>query len=156
MGRREYDKITGQKIKYKKPKKQVVKTIKSNFLNPEELEEYKNPVGRPSVMTDERKEAILEALRGGLPQRYSAHLVGIHHETLRQYLEKDSDFLARVNVAKAIGISLFKGLTAEQNGAWKILKNIGKEEFKENIEIHYDESKPITLAGDDGEDDELI
>lgn len=127
-----------------------------NDVDEEYFEEYRNPVGRPSVMTPDRKEAILEALRGGLPQRYSAHLVGIHHETLRLYLERDVDFLARVNVAKAIGISLFKGLTAEQNGAWKILKNIGRDEFRENIQIEYDESKPITIAGDDGEPDEII
>lgn len=98
-------------------------------------------------MTDERKEAILEALRGGLPARYSAHLVGIHHDTLRKYLERDLDFSARVNIAKAIGIKGFKNLTAEQGGAWKILKNIGKEEFKENIDLSFDESKEIILGG---------
>lgn len=131
----------------KLPKKEAVEKKNSPFLNKDELEEYSNPVGRPSVMTDERKEAILEALRGGLPARYSAHLVGIHHDTLRKYLERDLDFSARVNIAKAIGIKGFKNLTAEQGGAWKILKNIGKEEFKENIDLSFDESKEIILGG---------
>jgi hypothetical protein len=136
----------------KKPKTKRVAPKNQITSETEEQLEYRNPGGRPSVMTDDRKEAILEALRDGMPQRYAAHLVGIHHETLRLYLERDLGFLAKCNVAKAIGIGGLVQLTKEQNGAWKLLKNIGKEEFKEHIDISYDESKPITIHGTDGEE----
>lgn len=55
--------------------------------------------------------------------------------------------MAEVEQAEAIGIRLLAELVKLQSGAWKLLKNVGKLHYKENIDLTFDESKEIILGG---------
>lgn len=115
----------------------------------------KSNAGRPTLFTEETKKKLLTHLEEGLPKEVCADLCDMHHETLRQYTIRNPDFLAQMQHAEAIGIRRLHALVLQQNGAWKILKNVGKKYYKEHVEVHYDESKPITIHGIDEESEAI-
>lgn len=127
----------------------MAKTKKPKTIKP------KGEPGRPTLFTEETKKKILSHLEDGLPRKLACNLVGMHHETLRVHLKKDLDFLAEIEQSQAIGTRKLHFLVLQQKGAWKILKNVAPDIYKEHIEISYDESKPITIHSLD-DDSEAI
>lgn len=122
---------------------------------PKKSSEKKAKMGRPTVFTPAKKALMLQAIEDGLTRNYAAQLVGIHPETLRLHLQKDSSFLDEIRVSEASAIYGLIPLVKEQNGAWKLLKNLGKESYRDIIDIGFDESKPLTIKGQDGESEEI-
>lgn len=120
----------------------------------------KKPKGRKTPLDDARKqEGLFEALRKAMPLSYACDLVGVPRQTVYDRMNPkhasfDEAFRTKVAVAKAEAIKGLVALTGKQNGAWKLLKNLAKEEFKEHVEIK-EESKH-TLLLDTGEDEEEI
>lgn len=114
-----------------------------------------NPNGRPIKFTDEVAEKIVQEVKNCVPLRYAAPIHGVSYDTARLYYNSDPVFRSKVDAAKSASVRALVGLTLKQTGAWKILKNIGKEEFKEHVEVSYDESKPITIHGIDDESESI-
>jgi hypothetical protein len=114
-----------------------------------------NPNGRPPKFTEELSNKIVADIAQCVPLRYASQMHGITYETAMSYYNSDSVFRKKCDAAKAASVRGLVALTAKQSGAWKLLKNLGKEEFKEHVEISYDESKPITIHGID-DDSEAI
>ena len=107
-------------------------------------------VGRPTKADLETRRLIIDALRKCMPFTYACDLVGIHRTTGYNWLKSNKSFSIEVAIAKAEAIQGLVALTAKQNGAWKILKNIGKEQFKEQIEITEEYRHTLTIKAPDG------
>lgn len=110
---------------------------------------------KATVLTEQKKKALCDALRECMPLSYACDLVGVPRRTVYDHMGKDEAFRTQVDIAKAVAIRGLVEATNKQSGAWKLLKNLGKEEFKEIVEYRVDESTPILIAGD-GDDGEQI
>jgi hypothetical protein len=61
-------------------------------------------VGRPTVMTPDTKDLLLEALESGLPVRKACRSVGIDPEGFYLTLSRDPEFNERYERAKALAV----------------------------------------------------
>lgn len=96
---------------------------------------------KTGALTAQQKEAICEALRQCLPMAVACDLIGVNRRTVYDHLNPNSKrydqaFFSQTRIAKATAIRGLVKLTAEQNGAWRLLKNIGKGYFKERVEVN--------------------
>lgn len=92
------------------------------------------------AITEQNKLDICKALEEGLPLLLACDLVGVKRRTCHDHLDKksprfDASFCSRVAIAKAVAVRGLVALTKEQNGAWRLLKNVGREFFKEHVEV---------------------
>lgn len=115
----------------------------------------KRPVGRPPVLTPALRETILDALRKAMPLSYACDLAGIDRNTVYNEMKRDRNFSAQIAIAKAEAIKGLVSLTAKQGGGWKLLKNLGREEFKEHVEVEQNETHRFVIDPGDGEPDEF-
>ena len=108
-------------------------------------------------LTKEKKKEICKALEKALPFNYSCDLAGIARNTAYDHLNEkhasyDPEFRAQVAIAKAAAIKGLVALTGKQNGAWKLLKNLAKDEFTDvnkNIHVGEEDSAPIKMVIED-------
>lgn len=98
---------------------------------------------KKSIVTEQKKKELYQALEEAMPLTYACDIIGIPRRTVYDYMSKDNVFRTQIELAKAKAIRGLVKLTAKQNGAWKLLKNLGKEEFKE--------CDSLELSGKDGE-----
>ena len=61
-------------------------------------------VGRPTVMTPDTKDLLLEAIETGLPVRKACRSVGVDPETFYHALSRDPEFVERYERAKAVAV----------------------------------------------------
>ena len=105
-----------------------------------------------SKQTEAARNIIISSLREALPFSYSCDYAGIDRQTGYRWMESDKEFAAQVAIAKAYAISSLVADTRRQSGAWKLLKNIGREEFKEHVEIKQESELTLILDTGDGEE----
>lgn len=97
------------------------------------------------------RRVILDALAECMPFNYACDLAGIDRETGYRWMRKDKAFAAQVAIAKATAIKGLVDLTAKQSGAWKLLKNLGRDEFQERVEVEQTSNHRIIVdAGSHG------
>lgn len=108
-------------------------------------------MGRPTRITDQKKEQLFEALREGLPISYACDYIGIPRQTIYDWMKRNDDFRTQITLNKAIAIKGLVALTSKQGGAWKLLKNLAKDEFKEHIEVEENSTHTFVLETGDGE-----
>lgn len=95
-------------------------------------------VGRPTKKTPEKMAEIIRHLRDGLPKELACNISNVGYRTFRTWVSEDEDFRQRVKVATSTAIAdLMKEVRSDRGGAWKLLKNIGKDYFKENVEVDH-------------------
>lgn len=86
-----------------------------------------------------------------MPRYLAADYAKISRETLRQWMAKDEDFLAQVHYAEAIAAgSLINKVCEDGSGAWKVLKNLKPEYFKDEVSVQQTNSYVIELQRPDG------
>jgi len=109
-----------------------------------------------SRITDQKKEELFEALRKALPVTIACDLIGIPRQTVYDWMKKNDAFRTQVNICKAEAIRGLVAMTGKQGGAWKLLKNLGKEEFKEHVDITSEQRVMFEVdAGDEEDADEF-
>lgn len=110
---------------------------------------------KATVLTMQKREELYKALKEAMPFNYACDLCGIPRRTAYDYLKKDETFRTQVELSKAIAIRGLVALTSKQSGAWKLLKCLGKEEFKEVLEheVTGSEGGPIQLIVRDYRDE---
>lgn len=105
----------------------------------EEIKKRKNKpgAGRPHALeVNARKfELLLEAIETPMPLSYACDLVSLPHQTVRDTMLRDENFRAELAVAKAKGIRKLILSSAKQNSSFKLLKNLARDEFNDNVEI---------------------
>lgn len=114
-------------------------------------------MGRKIEFTDKKKKALCSALEKGMPLTYAADLVGISRTTVHSHMNPkddlyDEDFRTQVKVAKATAIRGLIALTGKQGGAWKLLKNLAKDEFTDvhkNVHVGDEKNGPIKMVIED-------
>jgi hypothetical protein len=113
-------------------------------------------VGRPTVMTPDTKDLLLEALESGLPVRKACRSVGIDPEGFYLALSRDPEFNERYERAKALAVDAIvhdaedqaeKALAAE-NGTqvaaakvyidhkWRMASRIAPQKWGEKASVH--------------------
>lgn len=106
---------------------------------------------KESVLTVQKKLELCQALAKRLPLSYACDLTELPRSTVYDAMKNDEGFRTQVAKAKAQSIHYLVDLTEQQSGGpWKILKNIGKEEFKEHVEIVYTANEEEELVAPDG------
>jgi len=80
-------------------------------------------------------ELLLEAIETPMPLSYACDLVSLPHQTVRDTMLRDENFRAELAVAKAKGIRKLILSSAKQNSSFKLLKNLARDEFNDNVEI---------------------
>ena len=113
-----------------------------------------NPVGRPRKDAPEIKRIILECLKEGVAFKYACNLAEIDKTTGYRWMEEDPVFATQCHAYKAMAIRMLVSKVTEKD-AWKILKNIGKDEYKEHVNVVVDESIPIDVELPDGSTDSI-
>jgi len=106
---------------------------------------------KKSVITDQKKEALFQALRDKLPLSYACDIIGIPRQTVYDWIKKNELFRAQIAIAKSQAIRDLVETTEKQGGAWKLLKNLAKEEFKEHVEIKEEATHQLFVSVDDDE-----
>lgn len=114
---------------------------------------------KKSILDDRKKKELCEALKKAMPMTYACDLVGVPRQTVYdkinpKHASYDDAFRTQVAIAKAEAIRGLIALTGQQNGAWKLLKNLGKDEFKEHVEVKQESTHSLLL--DTGDDEEEI
>lgn len=115
---------------------------------PKEEKKKKRGGGRPPSITARQLEQLCEALEEAMPLSYASDLVGLPRQTVYDTYKRDPNFRAKIEIAKAVAIRGLVKLTAKQQGGWKLLKNLGREEFKETMEheLTGKDGSPLTLV----------
>jgi len=103
---------------------------------------------RTSIINDQKKAALLAAIKEGMPVSYACDLIGIPRQTIYDWIKRHESFRYEINIAKAVAIKGLIGEVKEQKGSWKLLKNLGKEEFKEHVEVEYTNPMPVVINED--------
>jgi len=115
---------------------------------PEIEETKKKKNGRPPSITARQLEDLCEALEEAMPLSFACDLVGLPRQTVYDTMKRDAGFRTKIELSKAKAIRGLVKLTAKQQGGWKLLKNLGKEEFKEVLEHE--------VSGKDGEAFQIV
>lgn len=78
-------------------------------------------MARPSKWTDEREQAVLEALRAGMSRRGAAEYAGISVDTLERRMRRFAGFAATVKQAEAsVEMRAVRTITqAWDDGEWR-------------------------------------
>ncbi len=98
-------------------------------------------MGRPTKKNPEKMAEIIRHVRDGIPIEHVAALCNIGEQTIRDWRRDDEDFRARIDCAKSRSIAdLMKRVRNESGGAWKLLKNLDKKNFRENVELDHTSS----------------
>lgn len=115
------------------------------------------PAGAPSKDTPAIRQIILDAIAKRKMPLYLAAAYGkISRETLRVWMRDDPDFLAQIEYAKAEAAGeLIDKVSSDSNGAWKILKNLQAEHFKDEVEVKETHHTILTLEAPDGRTSEI-
>lgn len=102
------------------------------------------------VLTLEKKKQLYKALENGVSIRFAAALIGVGKTTVYKQMEVDPVFGTEVRIAQAIAV---EGLVAQvrksKGGAWKLLKNLGKEDYKDHHEVTNLNPEPIKIVVED-------
>jgi hypothetical protein len=86
-----------------------------------------------------------------MPVGLAAKFAKVTDETVRNWMRDKPDFLAQVEYARAVAAgSLIKKVTEDSNGAWKVLKNLQPNYFRDEVEVHETHETIITIEGTDG------
>lgn len=91
-------------------------------------------MAKKTSLTQEARKAILEALRDKLPLSFACDIAKVPRQTCYDLMNSDYTWRTQIAHAKTVAIRDLIESTNRQGGAWKLLKNIGKEEFKEHVE----------------------
>jgi len=110
-------------------------------------------MAKKTSLTQEARAAILEALRKAMPLSYACDLAAVPRRTCYDEMERNFEWRTQVYTAKAEAIRGLVALTGKQGGAWKLLKNLGREEFKEHIEQHFSEELTDVLSASGTEEE---
>lgn len=99
------------------------------------------------VLTEEKRKQLYKALEDGISITYAANLIGVGKSTIYDHMKANEDFRIEVEIAQAKAI---KGLVAlvrkQKGGAWKLLKSLGKEDYKDHHEVTNVEKEPIKIV----------
>ena len=96
-------------------------------------------IGRPTVMTPDTKDLLLEAIEGGTPVRKACRSVGVEPESFYQAMTRDPEFAERYEAAKAAAVDalihegedvLERHLTAENGTQVAASKNLADYKFR--------------------------
>lgn len=90
---------------------------------------------KKSVITDQKKMELYQALEAAMPLSFACDLIGIPRQTVYAWMQTNPAFKTQIDIARAKAIQGLVEATGKQGGAWKLLKNLGKEEFKERVEV---------------------
>lgn len=107
----------------------------------------KNPVGRPSVMTDIVLSKLEEAFAYGASDSEACFYANISHQTLYDYQKKHPEFIERKEALKEQPIlqareTVVKSLTDPKNAQW-YLERKRKAEFSPRTESEVTVGDPI-------------
>ncbi|MCB0423041.1 MAG: hypothetical protein KDD13_00240 [Mangrovimonas sp.] len=114
-------------------------------------------MSRPVEFTDKKKQALCDAIKEGMPFSYACDLVGVSRTTAYNHMDKTKDvydegFVSQMAVAKAMAVRGLISLVKQEKGAWKLLKNIARDEFTDvskNIHVGDEEGAPIKMIVED-------
>ena len=109
----------------------------------------------PKVKLDDldTRRILLDAIRKGMPISYASDIAGIDRQTVYNRRDADEKFSAELRLAKAEAIRGLISLTAKQSGAWRLLKNLASDEFKEHIEVEQKATMTLVVDTGDGEEE---
>lgn len=109
--------------------------------------------GRPTKDNPDKRALILDAIATKKMPRYlAAKFARIHRDTLSSWLDKDPEFLAEIEQAEAQAAhGLLQVVTQDSNGAWKVLKNIQPEYFKDEVQVQQTNQFMISLQHPNGQ-----
>lgn len=94
--------------------------------------------GRPSLKTPETVELILKKVSEGLPLVHAFNLAGIGESTGYEWIEKDPIFRRQIASSKSEAVQkLMRMVVTDKGGAWKLLKNVDPENFKETQHVDH-------------------
>lgn len=103
---------------------------------------------KQTILTAQKKEELYQALTEAMPLSYACDVIGIPRSTVYAHMKEDDAFKTQIELSKAIAIRGLVKLTAKQGGAWKLLKNVGKEEFKEHVEVQASIKDTLMVVAD--------
>ena len=111
--------------------------------------------GRPSKNTDERRSIILEAIQNKMPLYLAANYAKLDRTTLHRWIRQDVEFATQIEwaKAKAAGVLIDK-VASDSNGAWKLLKNLQPDYFKDE-QIQQTNQFLIQIKGSDGKSETI-
>ena len=108
------------------------------------------PRGRTNEEVVRKLDELCDALKECMPLTYACDLVGLPRQTVYDWIKRDDKVRAKIEVAKAAAIKRLVTGTEKQGGSWKLLKNLGRDEFKEHVEV--EEKHTATIVLDTGDE----
>ena len=102
----------------------------------------------------ERIDIILRELEETGCYKTACELAQISVKSLERWMEADEILAMKCNYAKSKKIKRVAE-KVEEKDPWKILKNIGKDRYQDEIKLTEETRHTLTLVDDDGLKDEL-
>lgn len=104
--------------------------------------------GRPSKYNEERIKILLECLEEAMPIEIACRYAKITPPTFHNWMNSQENFFMQVEYARSRAERLLIKETREQNGSWKILKNIDPQNFKDDpvVVFNFEAKETIKLA----------
>lgn len=106
----------------------------------------RNKLGRPPTIDARILKLLKQAIETPMPVTYACDIIKLSRTVFYETLERDAHFRTEIELSKAIAIRKLILLTAKQQGGWKLLKNMGKDEFQETIELAGNKDKPLEMV----------
>ena len=96
-----------------------------------------NKLGRPSKKDADRVQLLCEALQDCMPLDRACDLVGIHRNTVYEWIKTDPIFRAKIQLARANAVNWLVNRVklTDPSGPWKILKSTDPRNFGDEIRI---------------------
>ena len=113
----------------------------------------KKKPGRKPIRDEATRSGILEGLRNCLTFKYACEISGVSRDTGYRWMDEDKDFATQVAIARASAIKGLVGLTAKQNGAWKLLTNLGRGEYQERVAVEIEAQGTLHVTDDSGQEE---
>ena len=108
----------------------------------------------PRLWTEDNRRIILDTIRETGAIKTAYQLAGISHDTFERWRSRDALFALDIERNRALAKKLLIHKVTEKD-PWKILKNVGRDEFQENIEHHIDSNHTLTVISENDSKTEI-